>query len=117
MLELWQSEWCPASRRVRQRLSELGLDFVARQVPVERAERTALRAAAGAETIPALVPRSGAPLVGEEAILAYLDARFAEPAGAEAHRTKAAKAHRRELEEECPCLDGALDATGLRSNY
>ena len=27
MYELWQTEWCPASRRVRQRLTELGIDY------------------------------------------------------------------------------------------
>ena len=42
MLELFQTEWCPASRRVRQRLTELGLDYLNRQVPVEREERTVL---------------------------------------------------------------------------
>ncbi len=42
MLELWQAEWCPASSRVRERLTELGVDYVVRQVPVEKAERTAL---------------------------------------------------------------------------
>ena len=26
MLELFQTEWCPGSRRIRQRLTELGLD-------------------------------------------------------------------------------------------
>ena len=26
MPELYQTEWCPASRRVRERLTELGLD-------------------------------------------------------------------------------------------
>ena len=34
-LELWQTEWCPASHRVRQRLTELGLTYLAHQVPVE----------------------------------------------------------------------------------
>jgi glutaredoxin len=34
MLELWQTEWCPASRRVRERLTELGVDYVTRQVSV-----------------------------------------------------------------------------------
>ena len=43
MLELFQTEWCPASRRVRQRLTELGLDYLNRQVPVERV-RAELRA-------------------------------------------------------------------------
>ncbi len=33
-LELWQTEWCPASRRVRQRLTELGLSYTIHQVPV-----------------------------------------------------------------------------------
>lgn len=28
MLELYQTEWCPASRRVRERLTELGLDYI-----------------------------------------------------------------------------------------
>jgi hypothetical protein len=36
MLELWQTEWCPASRRVRERLTELGVDYVVGQVPVEK---------------------------------------------------------------------------------
>jgi glutaredoxin len=31
MLELYQTEWCPASRRVRERLTELGLDYLVRQ--------------------------------------------------------------------------------------
>ena len=37
MLELWQTEWCPASRRVRQRPTELGVDYRTRQVAVEQA--------------------------------------------------------------------------------
>ena len=36
MLELYQTEWCPASRRVREHLTELGLDYLVHQVPVER---------------------------------------------------------------------------------
>jgi len=35
MYELWQTDWCPASRQVRQRLTELGIDY-ARQVPVDK---------------------------------------------------------------------------------
>ena len=47
MLELWQTEWCPASHRVRERLTELGVDYLTRQVPVdkERAPRCATRPA------------------------------------------------------------------------
>jgi glutathione S-transferase len=103
MLELYQTEWCPSSRRVREHLTELGLDYLVHQVPVDRGARTALVAAAGTDTIPALVPETGEAVVGEDAIEAYLDERFAEPAEAEAHRLKAAKVRGRYLEEECEC--------------
>ena len=43
LLELYQTEWCPASRRVRQRLTEFDLTYVSRQVPVGREERVELR--------------------------------------------------------------------------
>ena len=107
MLELYQTEWCPASRRVRERLTELGLDYVVHQVPVEREARTALLAATKAATIPALLLEDGEAVVGEEAIESYLDEHFDEPAEAEAHRAKAAKARRRYLKEECECLQPA----------
>jgi glutathione S-transferase len=107
MLELYQTEWCPASRRVRERLTELGLDYVVHQVPVERDARTALLAATGAATIPALLLEDGEAVVGEGTIEAYLDERFDEPAEAEAHRLKAAMARRRYLKEECECLQPA----------
>jgi glutathione S-transferase len=107
MLELFQTEWCPASHRVRERLTELGVDYVTRQVPVEKDARTALCEATGSAVIPALVLEDGTTLVGEDAIDAYLDTHLAEPSGAEAHRLKAAKARRRYLEEECECLQPA----------
>lgn len=103
MLELFQTEWCPASRRVRERLTELGLDYLVRQVPVERGARAALLAATGADTIPALLVEDGTAVIGEEAIEGYLDERFEEPPEAPAHRAKAEKARRRYLEEECEC--------------
>src|SRR5207248_6271171 len=78
MLELYQAEWCPASSRVRQRLTELGVDFVARQVPAERADRGALRRLTGGESIPVLVLADGSTMRGEDDIGAYLDRRFEE---------------------------------------
>jgi glutathione S-transferase len=101
--ELWQTEWCPASRRVRQLLTELGLDYLARQVPVERAARAELRRSTGSDTIPVLVAPNGATFVGEEAITEYVTEFIPESAEAEAHRLKAEKARRRYLEEECEC--------------
>ena len=103
MLELWQTEWCPASRRVRERLTELGVDYVARQVPVERDERIALQRVTGTKAIPALTGADTLPVIGENAILVYLATHVAEPSGATAHRRKAALARRRYLEEECEC--------------
>jgi glutathione S-transferase len=107
LLELYQTEWCLASRRVRQRLTELDVAYVNRQVPVEREERAELRLRAGTDSIPALVCEDGEVLVGEGQILAYLGARFLEPSGAEAHRLKAIKARKRELEEAARCLEPA----------
>jgi glutathione S-transferase len=104
MIELWQTEWCPASRRVRQRLTELDVTYVVRQVPVEKAERSALVAATGADSIPALVLEDHDPVTGEDSIRAYLDERFPEPDGAQAHRKKAEKARRREVQEAAEAL-------------
>ncbi len=107
MLELWQTEWCPASRRVRQRLTELGVDYVAHQVPVEKTDRLALIDATGSDVIPALVLADHSAVVGETAINALLEQHFTEPREAGAHRAKAEKARRRYLEEECECPEPA----------
>ena len=103
MYELWQTEWCPASRHVRQLLTELGIDYISRQVPVERDNRALLRERTGAETIPVLVVPGEEPLIGEADILTYLQTHQPVPAEARAHRLKAEKARRRYLEEECEC--------------
>ncbi len=107
MLELWQTEWCPASRRIRARLTELGIDYITRQVPVDGDQRTALRQKTGSDTIPALVLEDGTAAIGEEAIRRHLDEQIVEPPEAKEHRLKAAKARRRYLEEECQCLQPA----------
>jgi glutathione S-transferase len=105
-LELWQTEWCPASHRVRQRLTELGLTYTARQVPVEREARTELLHETGGSSIPVLVV-DGEPVHGEQAILTCLNDRYAEPPTAAAQRTKAAMAREKELETACIELTAA----------
>jgi glutathione S-transferase len=105
-LELWQAEWCPASRRVRQRLTELGLTCLVHQVPVDRDERTELEIATGQRSIPVLVV-GGEIVEGEQAIRRYLNEHFTEPPDAEQQRAKAAKAKQKELEEACPKLAAA----------
>jgi glutathione S-transferase len=87
-VELHQAEWCPHSHKVRQRLTELGLDFRARQVAADPNERERLRQRAGTSEIPVLVPDDGAPVCGEDDILEYLS-RFDESPDAGAHREKA----------------------------
>ena len=88
MIELYQAEWCPHSHRVRQRLTELGLDFVARQVPVDLAERSGMERATGRCSIPTLVLDDAVVVSGDDAILAVLDRRFTETSEAERHRAK-----------------------------
>jgi glutathione S-transferase len=96
-MELYQAEWCPHSHRVRQRLTELGLDFVAHQVAAEPQERAEMRQAVGDDSIPVLVDDERV-LHGDDEILAYLDERHEERPDAEQHREKA-REEVREFEE------------------
>lgn len=90
MIQLYQAEWCPYSHRVRQRLTELGVDFYARQVAADKADRDELERATGSREIPVLVPDDGDPISDADEIIAYLDRAFDEGDQADAHRAKAA---------------------------
>lgn len=96
MLELFQAEWCPHSHRVRERLTELGVDFVARQVAAGRDDREDGR------SIPQLVTEDGTVLSGEEEILPWLDGHYEERTDARRHRAKA--------REEVPLFEEARRA-------
>jgi glutaredoxin 3 len=87
-MELYQAEWCPHSHKVRQRLTELGLDFVARQVPADPDERDEMLRRVGTNEIPVLVADDGSVLRGEDEILPYLS-RLEERHDAPRHREKA----------------------------
>jgi len=87
-MELYQAEWCPHSHRVRQRLTEVGVDVVLRQVEADPEEREALERAAGSNEIPVLVLEDGMPICGDDQILEYLD-RFPERADSDEPRAKA----------------------------
>jgi glutathione S-transferase len=92
VLELFQAEWCPSSHRVRQRLTELGVDFVARQVPVTPEAREELRTLTGGhDRVPVLVDESLV-VTGAHEILSYLDRRFAGRGDAAGHRARALEA-------------------------
>jgi glutaredoxin 3 len=89
-MDLYQAEWCPHSHKVRQRLTELGLDFTARQVPAEPGDRDAMLHATGTTEIPVLITDDGAILKGEDEIKPWLD-RFHERDDAGEHRKKASE--------------------------
>ena len=89
MIELYQAEWCPYSSRVRQRLTELGISFIAHQVPPDQSDREELRRKTGSDEIPALID-DGKRIAGDaDALIAYLDRTYREPADAAEHRRQA----------------------------
>jgi uncharacterized protein len=77
VLTLYQAEWCPFSSAVREVLTELGLDFVARQVEPWPSERHGLQDLAGTDQIPVLETEDGRFFVGTRAIFAHLGERDA----------------------------------------
>ena len=74
-LTLYQAEWCPFSSAVREVLTELGLDFVARQVEPWPEERESLRALAGTDQIPVLEAEDGRFYRGTRQIFLHLQGR------------------------------------------
>src|SRR5689334_7504014 len=68
MLTLFQAEWCPYSAAVRERLTELGVDFVARQVEPYPEQRTEV------DEIPTLVAEDGTRISGTREIFGFLSA-------------------------------------------
>lgn len=75
MLTLYQAEWCPYSSAVREVLTELGLDFVARQVEPEPEQRERLRTLSGKDSIPVLQTDEGEVFRGAREIFRYLETR------------------------------------------
>ena len=75
VLTLYQAEWCPLSSAVREVLTELGLDFVARQVEPWPGERDELRRVAGTDQIPVLRAEDGRLYRGIRKIFAHLRER------------------------------------------
>jgi glutathione S-transferase len=68
MLTLYQAEWCPYSAAVRERLTELDLDFCAKQVAPRQEDRE------GQHEIPLLVTGDGERFEGTDAVFEYLEA-------------------------------------------
>lgn len=66
MLELYQAEWCPYSSAVRERLTELGIGFIAKQVAPRQEDRE------GEHEIPLLVTEAGEKFEGTDAVFEFL---------------------------------------------
>ena len=103
MLTLYQAEWCPYSSAVRQRLTELGIDFVATQAAPRREDRE------GKHEIPLLTNGDGERFEGPDAVFEYLEALAPGPSEQEhraqyrAHRTdRARETTARVLAEQAP---------------
>ena len=65
----------------------LGVDWVARTIPLAKDERDAMEAATGIRSIPTLVDGDTV-THGADAIIAYLDERYPEPKDARRHRAQ-----------------------------
>jgi glutathione S-transferase len=92
MLTLYQAEWCPYSSAVRERLTELGVDFVARQVAPRQEDREDV------DEIPTLETEGGERHAGTDAVFAYL-ATLPAARDERAHRAQY-RAHEHERREE-----------------
>ena len=110
MLTLYQAEWCPYSSAVRERLTELGVDFVAKQVAPRQKERK------GEHEIPLLVTNQGERFEGTDAVFGYLatlapgESEREHRAQYRAHREDRARETTAELLAEKTSLDGATPA-------
>ena len=88
MLTLYQAEWCPYSSRIRQALTEYGVDFVAKQVAAERRDRDGMRADVGSDGIPLLVLEDGTQIDDWQAALSHIREHYERRADADRHREK-----------------------------
>lgn len=67
MLELYQFESCPFCQKVRQKMTELDLDYICRNVPKGSDSRELLRELGGKEQVPFLVDNSSS----DEVVMMY----------------------------------------------
>ncbi len=76
MPQLYQTEWCPFSHRVRAKLTELGVPYEAISVPAKGEERTEVKELTGNTAIPVLV--DGEEVISDSSeIISYLEKNYA----------------------------------------
>lgn len=76
-MKLYQAEWCSYCRRVRMKLTELGVPYIKVNVPGEKSMREDLFNVSGQRGIPTLVDGDVVIADDDDAIIAYLEDRFA----------------------------------------
>ena len=80
MLELYQFEGCPYCGKVRQKMTDLHLDYICRNVPkdaVQKREETLLKIGGKAQ-VPFLVdPEKDVKMYESDDIIAYLEENYA----------------------------------------
>jgi glutathione S-transferase len=115
MLTLYQAEWCPFSSAVRERLTELGIDFVARQVAPWPEQRSQLLARTGTDQTPVLETEDGEFHEGTRAIFAYLEGFEATPYAAGHRRRYLEHQPARERDVAGAILERATPMSGART--
>ncbi len=77
MLELYQFERCPYGQKVRQKLTELDLDWISRTAPKGSKNRKKLLELGGKEQVPFLVDsEKGVKMYESDDIIAYLEKEY-----------------------------------------
>jgi glutaredoxin 3 len=75
MLELYQFEGCPFCSKVREKLSELKIDFIARQVG--KKDRSRVEEVSGQTNVPVLVdPNTDTVMPESDDIVEYLEEHY-----------------------------------------
>lgn len=75
MLELYQFEGCPYCSKVREKMTELGIDFVARQV--DKNDRSRVEEVSGQTNVPVLVdPNTDTTMPESDDIVEYLEEQY-----------------------------------------
>jgi glutathione S-transferase len=72
---LYQAEWCPYCVRVRNKMTDLLLDYTIVNVPRSHAERGEVKAASGQTSIPVLVD-GDVVLDDDDTIIPYLEKKY-----------------------------------------
>jgi len=76
LITLYQAEWCPYCKNVREKLSDLGRDYFVVNVPDEKAQRDRLFKRSGQRGVPTLVQGDVVIADDDEAINAYLETHY-----------------------------------------